>query len=825
MVKILAIDDNHDNLIVLKALLSAAFPEAAILTSLSGDEGILKARVENPDVILLDLVMPGMDGYETCKILKEDRLLQRIPVIILTARHTDSESRVKALNLGAETFLTKPVVEAELIAQITSMLRNKLSDNLVAQENERLEALVFERTRGLEASRQAAVELLENLKAEMEAHRQAEEALRQSEEQFRNLYNEAPVGLYRTTPDGKILLANRAIYEMLGFTGAESLSATKLEEIGFEPLYRREHFTRELANKGEVRDLESKWTCSNGQVINVRESAKVIRDAQGIPVYYDGTVEDITSRKRAEEALKTSEEQFRALARSANDAIITSDCRGIISGWNLGAEKIFGYTEEEITGQNLAVIMPARYSVNHAQNVERLIKSGEPHVIGKTIELQGLHKSGREFPLELSLSEWETDSGKFFFGIIRDITERKRAEHALKEALVKAESGDRLRKAFMNNISHEIRTPLNGILGFSELITDPGISNEEKVLFSSLLNISSNRLLNTITNYMDISLIASGNMKVSLTTFNLHESLHKLMHHFQPICAEKKLELTLEIPESADSITLLSDAELFQKIFSQLLDNAIKFSDKGIVSFGYIINQAGTVSALSGEPSGKSSRELEFFVRDTGIGIGEASLSVIFESFVQEELSSTRGHEGSGLGLSIVQGLVRLLGGEIRVKSEKGTGSAFFFTLPGTAAGTEPAVIPLHKPIPPPTGGKVVLIAEDDEANLQFIETLLRKKAIPLLLAVNGKSAVALCREHPEISLVLMDIKMPVMDGLEATREIKTFRKELPVIALTAYAMSGDEQRALDAGCDDYLTKPLSKDELIKKLEFFKILD
>jgi len=819
MVKILAIDDNNDNLIALKAILSGAFPDAVILVSLSGEEGILQARLENPDVILLDLVMPGTDGYETCKILKNDPLLQRIPVIILTALHTDSESRVRALKLGAESFLTKPILEAELIAQVASLLRIKRSDNLASQEYERLEALVLERTRGLEGSRKATVKLLENLKAEMEAHRQAEEALRQSEEQFRNLYNEAPVGLYRTTPDGKILLANRAIYEMLGFPGAEPPSAKNLEEIGFEPLYRREQFTREMTTKGEVRDLESKWTCINGKVINVRESAKVVRDARGMPLYYDGTVEDITIRKRAEEALKTSEEQFRALAQSANDAIITSDSKGIISGWNRGAEKIFGYTEEEITGQNLAVIMPARYSTIHAQNVERLITTGKPHVIGKTVELHGLHKNGHEFPLELSLSEWETDSGKFFFGIIRDTTERKRAEHALKEALVKAESGDRLRKAFMNNISHEIRTPLNGILGFSELIIDPGTSEEEKVLFSSLLNISSNRLLNTITNYMDISLIASGNIKVNLTTFNLNESLHKLMGRFQPVSAEKKLEIYLETPASTESISLRSDAELFQKIFSQLLDNAIKFSDKGSVSFGYLIHQEGPGSNASGE------LDLEFYVKDTGIGIGKASLSVIFESFVQEELSSTRGHEGSGLGLSIAQGLVKLLGGDIHVESEKGVGSSFSFILPGISTGAETREASAEKTIHSPTGNQVILIVEDDEANSQFIETLLRKTVIPTFLATNGKFAVDLCREHPEISLVLMDIKMPVMDGLEATREIKSFRKELPIIALTAFAMSGDEQRALGAGCDDYLTKPLSREELFKKLKLFKILD
>ncbi|MEI7983662.1 MAG: ATP-binding protein, partial [Bacteroidota bacterium] len=342
-----------------------------------------------------------------------------------------------------------------------------------------------------------------------------------------------------------------------------------------------------------------------------------------------------------------------------------------------------------------------------------------------------------------------------------NITGRKQAENAIKEALVKAEAGNRLKTAFMNNISHEIRTPLNAILGFSNLIIEPDITDEEKVQFYSLINTSSQRLLHTVTSYMDISLITSGTMEVKRNPIDLHLILHQLFNQFQPLCAHTNIRLYLEIPAKAKSFTLHSDEELLQKIFSHILDNAVKFTHQGEITFGYKVQPAA----------------YEFYVKDTGSGIGQESLSLIFESFLQEELSPTRGHEGSGLGLSIAQGLVRLLGGEMRVESEKGIGSTFFFIIPHEVI-KEAVVMPETVRIEGKVhDSPVVMIAEDDESNLKLIKAMLKKTTVTVLSANNGKEAVEQCHAHPEISLVLMDLKMPVMDGLEATLEIKSFRK------------------------------------------------
>ncbi len=553
MIKILAVDDNSNNLVVLSALFSSSFPDAKIITALSGREGIEKALTESPDVILLDLVMPIMDGIETCRRMKEDNDLKFIPVIMITATKTDSKIRTKALQTGVEAFLSKPIDEAELTAQVSTMIRLKQSENQVHQEKEQLEEQIRLRTQELE----------------------------------------------------------------------------------------------------------------------------------------------------------------------------------------------------------------------------------------------------------------------------NELEERKHLEEALKVALGKAESGNRLKTAFMNNISHEVRTPLNGILGFSDLITHPDITLEEKIQYYSHIKTSSNRLLDTITSYMDISMIASGNMEVIRKSTDLNRLLHELYEKFQPLAAIKNLELHLEIPAKSNDIIFYTDAELFQKILTHLLDNAAKFTHQGKIIFGYEIRSTG----MTGPPTEKSGNhaELEFYVKDTGIGISRESLSIIFESFKQEELSPTKGYEGSGLGLSIVQGLVRLLGGKIRVESAKGKGSSFFFTIPFEGANeqvviAEPNFIKATKQSNP-----VVLVAEDDMSNVQFIEAVLRKTAVTLLVANNGQEAVEQCHAHPEISLVLMDIKMPVMDGLEATREIKSFRKDLPIIAITAFAMNGDETRASEAGCDDYLAKPVSMELLFEKLKQYGI--
>jgi len=293
-------------------------------------------------------------------------------------------------------------------------------------------------------------------------------------------------------------------------------------------------------------------------------------------------------------------------------------------------------------------------------------------------------------------------------GIVQDITDRKRAGKEINEALIKAESGSRLKTAFMDNISHELRTPLNNILGFSNLITRTDNTDSEKLQYNSYIKASSDQLLNVVTNYMDISLITSGNLEVNCKRIDLHMILNQIYSQFRPLCDVKNLTINLAIPENTGGVKLYTDVELFRKALSHLLDNAIKFTNQGQITFGYKL-QNGSI---------------EFYVKDTGIGIDEEFQLMIFDSFNKEELSSTVGREGSGLGLSIANGFVRLIGGELQLDSKQGVGSTFFFSLPYYERSSDKIINENFNSIPI-LKNPVILIAEDDEFNLTGVCTCL----------------------------------------------------------------------------------------------------
>jgi signal transduction histidine kinase len=383
-------------------------------------------------------------------------------------------------------------------------------------------------------------------------------------------------------------------------------------------------------------------------------------------------------------------------------------------------------------------------------------------------------------------------------------SELQKTNVALMIARDKAEASDRLKTAFMNNISHEIRTPLNGILGFAPMVLDPAYSDKEKQEFLEVLQISGKRLIQTVSDFMDISLIASGNIEVRHEHFTVSELLSVLESQYLHDFANKNLQFSVEIPSMLGLVVLNSDRLLLNKILRHLLDNALKFTQKGSV-------------LLSVSHTGQS---LTFGIKDTGIGISEKIIPRIFDHFTQEDTSNTRNYEGGGLGLSITKGLAELLGGSISVESVKGEGSTFSFAIPHIlsepwaekAETISPTGEIEHKP--------VILIVDDEYSGTLFLKSTLQN-TFDLLFAKNGEEAVERCKSNRGIKLVLMDMKLPEMNGYIATRKIKEFRSDLPVVAVTAYAMTGDRKKCLDAGCDEYLSKPLSKNELFTILKKF----
>ncbi|MDZ7777059.1 MAG: response regulator [Bacteroidales bacterium] len=421
------------------------------------------------------------------------------------------------------------------------------------------------------------------------------------------------------------------------------------------------------------------------------------------------------------------------------------------------------------------------------QNDEKEKRAAELTIANKELAFQNDEKEKRAAELTIANKELAFQNKQ----------KEKRAEE-LVAAKEHAEESDKLKTAFINNISHEIRTPLNGILGFGSLLSQTDPSPEDKEEMLAFMQQSGNRLTNTITDYMDMAQIVSGTMEVKRKEFLLQPFFEEAIEETKQLCADKKIGFEADYQNNVE-LTLDSDLALIKRILNILLDNALKFTTKGSISCGYKVKD----------------EFIEFFVADTGKGIAPGKLDVIFNMFTQEDSSYTRAHEGSGLGLTIARGVVKLLGGTISATSEPGIGSTFAFTVPYKEEPLEEKAPAEEEKNAAVDGKPLVLVAEDKESNAMYLKAVMKNAGFEYLLAKNGKEAVALCKQRPDITLVLMDIKMPVMGGLEATKHIREFRPELPIIATTAHAQTGDEQRFLAAGCDGYLAKPIKREKLL----------
>jgi CheY-like chemotaxis protein/nitrogen-specific signal transduction histidine kinase len=382
-----------------------------------------------------------------------------------------------------------------------------------------------------------------------------------------------------------------------------------------------------------------------------------------------------------------------------------------------------------------------------------------------------------------------------------DITERKHAEEALIKAKENAEESDRLKSAFLANMSHEIRTPMNGILGFAELLKNELLTEQEKKEYLTIIEKSGARMLNILNDLIDLSKLESGLMNVTFSDCNINENTSFIYNFFQPEVKAKGIKFTLKNSIPDKEAVIKTDKEKLNAILTNLIKNAIKFTTRGSIEFGYE----------------KKEDNLRFYVRDTGVGISSDLKEVIFERFRQGSESLARNYEGAGLGLAISKSLVELLGGEIWVESKPGEGSVFYFTVPYRHT----AVNEVHsrKNISHETDRQIrkliTVIAEDDRVSEILLRGVIKDISKEILIAKNGIEAVEVCRNNPGADLLLMDIKMPGMDGYEAARKIRMFNSKIIIIAETAYAQTGDREKALESGCDDYISKPVRKNELI----------
>lgn len=747
----------------------------------------------------------------------------------------------------------------------------------------------------------------------------AEAILRESEEKYRSLTEQIPVGLYRILRNGQIIYCNPAFANIFGFKDSESVTGTNIKLLV-------SHFEEWLVSCSTAKSpVEVQMLKNDGSSIWVQNILQPNITENPDATYFDGMLTDVTDRKIAIDELTESEAKFKAMllaipdhlfrinhqgilidfaptditfypeitnlhlgkniseifppaifekysealnyatvtgklqrfeyffkhekntfyyeARivpasekiflvllrditqqkkfeeeirilaqtimNANDSISITDLNGNFIYVNPAFSKIYGYNQTEILGKNRNIIRPIGFDSELGKEIHAATLKG-----GWKGELLNVRKDGTIFPIYLSTSPVYNEFNEPIatVGIANDITERKLIEQELIRSKEQAEESDRLKTAFLSNMSHEIRSPMNAVLGFIQLLRAEENLSETGKQYIELIENSGNQLLALIEDIIDISKIQSNQIRINKTSFDLNELFQELYAIYSNQLSRKPDQKTLllkpEMPQESP-FTIYSDPIRIRQILSNLLSNAIKFTPTGSIRFGY--------NLLIDEDM----PYIQCYVQDTGIGISPEKQALIFERFRQADDSYTRIYGGSGLGLAISKGLVDLLGGHIWVDSTEGQGSTFYFTIPfqeGDDKVSKSKSSTQELLSPELLKDKKILVVEDIKEIRLYFERLLEPTGAKTLFAHNAREARVLFKKHKDISIVLLDIRLPDADGYTIAAEFKRLRPDLPIIAQTAYALQSEFNKSIESGCDDYVTKPIDSHLLIKKI-------
>jgi PAS domain S-box-containing protein len=516
---------------------------------------------------------------------------------------------------------------------------------------------------------------------------------------------------------------------------------------------------------------------------------------------------DISGFKKTEMDLIASEIRYRRLFESAKDGILILDAEtGKIVDVNPFLIDLLGFSHDQFMEKSIWEIGIFKDIIANQAKFEKLKK--DEYVRYTNLPLKT--KDGRIINVEFVSNVYIADNQNVIQCNIRDITARTVIEKELIKAKEKAEESDHLKSAFLANMSHEIRTPMNGILGFAGLLKEPNLTGTEQQKYIQIIEKSGARMLNIINDIVSISKIESGLMEINMIESNINEQIEYIYAFFKPEIENKGIQFSYKNSLPFEKAIIKTDREKLFAILTNLVKNAIKYSEKGSIELG----------------CDKKGENLEFYVKDSGIGIDSTRLKAIFERFIQADIADKHAYQGAGLGLSISKAYVEMLGGKLWVESEIGIGSTFYFTIPYTTELKETVANTNDN-----VNGKMevqvmnlkILIVDDDETSDLLISIMLTEISREILHAKSGLEAIELSRNNPDIDLILMDIKMPVMGGYEATRQIRQFNKDVIVIAQTAYGLTGDREKAIEAGCNEHLSKPIIKNELLSLMQQYFI--
>ncbi len=726
--------------------------------------------------------------------------------------------------------------------------------------------------------------------------------LSKSEEKYRSLFENAVEGISHSTPEGRILIANPALARILGYDSSDDLiaSVTDLAAITYVHPEDRKKLQHIVEAEGQVLGFESKRYRKDGSVIWVSVNSRAVHDSEGSLLYYENLITDITHRKEAEQALQDSLERYKLLMEASPVPITAYDQKGNVTYVNPAFTKIFGWSFDELAGKRLDFVPP--HEADRTMDAVKRTVGGERILL----ESQRFNKDGMMLDVQINSAPLMNQDGNLvgIFVMIRDITEVKKVERelekhrdhlerlvlertaALKEseeqlrnAKEEAEAATRAKSDFLASMSHEIRTPMNAILGMADLLWESPLNNEQQK-YVQVFKTAGDSLLDLINDILDLSKVEAGQLSLEKTSFDLRNVVEKTCEVMALKAHEKKLELLFHLVPNTP-VHLIGDPVRVRQILINLMGNAVKFTHEGEIVLECGLRPGAVYALAPGPEEFQAGVELQFSVRDTGIGISKEQQESIFDTFTQADSSTTREYGGTGLGLTICRRLVEMMGGKIWIESEPGKGSTFFFT---TRFGIDRELDEEKKPAPVDVCGLSVLIVDDNATNRLILrETLVSwgavvKEAIQTTLgrAVSAANSLveglkaeevqevpplnilfvedaeenrivikAYLKKEPhriaiaengkiglekfilgDYDLVLMDMRMPVMDGYTATGEIRKWEQEngkeaTPIIALTAHALMADKQKCLDAGCTDYLSKPLKKADLLRKIRTY----
>ncbi len=701
--------------------------------------------------------------------------------------------------------------------------------------------------------------------------KQSEKALRQSEAKYRGLIESSGDWIWEVNAEGVYTYASPQVDQILGYTPEEVIGKTPFDLMPPEDSKKIKTIFMEFIEAGKsIVSVENINRHKDGHQLVLETSGVPIFDENGKIVGYQGVDRDITERKQTEKTIQEQLLHSQALNRIAKvvssenkpDVILETTAtivgetlktdRTIIYNVDFNEGKIIGLSEWlnnkeheisptlntfEITvfGDAIKWLWENRSYID--SHFDKIATPLEQDGSGKLLHNQMKIKSGLWIPFDFrddgfhvlvfnqvqyrrtwqktELDFVESVTGQinialqkisYFHELTGSVNHIQQINTKLGTALKRAEESDRLKSSFLANMSHEIRTPMNGILGFASLLKERSLSGEEQQKYIDIIENSGKRMLNIINDLINISKIESGQIKVSLSETDLNKQIEYIYTFFKPEAEKKGIQLSiLNILPHTKSV-IKTDREKIYAILTNLVKNAIKYTEAGFIEIGYNLKASG------------GDTKLEFFVKDTGIGIAKSKQKLIFDRFVQADLSLSSNYEGAGLGLSISKAYAEMLDGEIGVESEEGIGSRFYFTIPYLIKGQEKIVLrEINNKTEKDTQSKNlnILIAEDEKTSRAYLSIIVKDIGKKIIYAENGLEAVKLCQENKDIDLILMDIKMPEMDGLIATSLIREFNKDVIIIAQTAYALPADREKAIKSGCNDYITKPIIKEDLL----------